>query len=83
MEIKHLKERQFIVDGSTSERYGEAVNQTAKLLKRPYFQMHSIFTKEGWSTEEIERAYQNATKHCGQLSPAIAWWANRKRRNGV
>lgn len=73
----------FTVDQSESERYGDAVKKTAQLLKRPYFQMHTIFTKEKWSVEEIERAYQNATKHNGQLSPDVAWWVARKRRNGV
>ena len=79
MMFDHLP--QFKVTNTASERYGEAVKRTAALLKRPYTQMHSIFTKEKWSTEEIERAYQNATKHNGNVEPVIAWWANRKRRN--
>ena len=73
----------FEVTQTKSERYGEAVKKTAALLKRPYLQMHNIFTKEKWGVEEIERAYQNATKHCGNVRPEIAWWAGRKRRKGV
>ena len=72
----------FSVQGCDSERYGDIVKKTAKLLGRPYMQMHRIFTKEEWSVEEIERAYQTATKHNGNVSEQIAWWAGRKRRNG-
>jgi len=73
----------FTVTESVSEQYGEQVAITAKLLGRPFFQLHKIFEKEGWTLEEITRAYQNATKHSGNCEPAIAWWANRKRRNKV
>lgn len=73
----------FYVTGSESERYGDIVNKTARLLKKPYFQMHSIFTKEKWTVEEIERAYQIATKHNGTLSSEVAWWVYRKKRNAI
>lgn len=84
MEIKRITfdTSRFSVEGTKSERYGDAVKQTAKLLKRPYMQMHNIFTKEKWSVDEIERAYLLATKHNGNCKSEIAWWANRKRRNG-
>lgn len=71
----------FSVTQSQSERYGDIVKKTCILLGRPYHQMHRIFTKEKWSIEEIERAYQNATKHNGSVSEQVAWWSNRKRRN--
>ena len=73
----------FTVTESVSEQYGEQVAITAKLLGRPFFQLHKIFEKEGWTLEEITSAYQNATKHSGNCAPEIAWWANRKRRNKV
>lgn len=72
----------FAVDQSKSERYGDIVKKTSQLLKRPYSQLHIIFTREKWSVEEIERAYQLATKHNGNCESSIAWWANRKRRCG-
>lgn len=70
----------FTIDQSTSERYGDIVKKTSQLLKRPYGQLHLIFSREKWSIEEIERAYLNATKHNGKCDSVIAWWANRKRR---
>lgn len=73
----------FVVDGSKSEEYGEQVALVAKLLGRQYMQMHRIFTKEKWTLEEIKRTYQQSTKHNGNVSPQIAFWASRKRRNGV
>ena len=73
----------FTVTESVSEQYGEQVARTAKLLGRPFFQLHKIFEKEGWTLEEITSAYQKATKHSGNCAPEIAWWANRKRRNKV
>jgi len=73
----------FTVTGTSSEQYGEQVAITAKLLGRPFFQLHKIFEKEGWTLEEITSAYQNATKHSGNCEPVIAWWADRKRRNKV
>lgn len=72
-----------VIEGVKSERYGDAVKATSKLLKRPYMQLHALFTREKWSVVEIEAAYQNATKHHGTVSPQIAWWASRKRRNSV
>lgn len=72
----------FVVDGSHSEEYGELVAMTAKLLKRPYGQIHRIFTKEKWSIDEIRSAYVNATKHNGQLPSDVFWWWKRKQRCG-
>jgi len=77
-----LSGRNFTVTGKPSEQYGEQVTITAKLVDRPFFQLHKIFEKERWTLEEITSAYQNATKHSGNCDPAKAWWANRRRRNG-
>lgn len=81
MDFSHLPK--FTIEESKSEAYGDAVKLTCVLLKKPYHQMHIMFTREQWTLEEITRAYQNATKHNGKVTPEIAWWANRKRRNGV
>lgn len=81
MKFDHLP--QFIITNTSSEEYGEWVDKTAKLLGRPYAQLHTLFTKEKWNVDDIRTAYQNATKHCGRVTPQIAWWANRKRRNSI
>lgn len=81
MDLSAYQTRQFIITNKESEDYGDWVKQTAKLVKRPYFQMHKIFEKENWDIDEIRRAYINATKHNGNCDSVIAWWANRKRRN--
>ena len=81
MEFDHLPK--FTVAGTKSEQYGDAVKETATLLNRPYHQMHVLFTREKWTLEEIKRAYQVATKHNGNVTPEVAWWAGRKRRNGA
>jgi len=71
----------FEVTQKESEEYGMWVKMTAKLLDRPYFQLHRIFEKENWSLDEIRSAYNNAMKHCGKVTPEVAWWSSRKRRN--
>ena len=81
MKFDHLPK--FTVEESKSELYGDAVKETATLLARPYHQMHVMFTREKWTLEEIKRHYQNATKHNGNVTPQVAWWAARKRRNGT
>jgi len=78
-----LSGRTFTVTGKPSEQYGAQVTITAKLVGRPYLFIHKIFEREEWTLEEITSAYQNATKHSGNCDPAIAWWADRKRRNKV
>ena len=80
---ENLFNKNFTVDGSDSERYGEAVKMTSKLLKRPYMQLHNIFTREQWSVEEIERTYQTVTKHNGDIPSHILWWHLRKKRNAL
>lgn len=80
MQFDHLP--QMKVTNSPSEEYGEWVKRTAKLLKRPYFQIHKIFEKEEWTQEEIVRYYNNATKHNGDIPSAVYWWWQRKKRNG-
>lgn len=80
MKFDHLPE--LTVDGSTSEEYGDWVSRTAKLLKRPYMGLHKLLERENWSTEEIKRAYLNATKHNGNMPSDIYWWWKRKVRNG-
>lgn len=82
MDLSQYNLKTFTIDGTKSEAYGEAVKKTAQLLKRPYFQMHTLFTKERWTLEEINRYYSLATKHNGKCASEIVWWANRKRRNG-
>lgn len=79
MKFDHLPE--FKITGAESEEYGEQVKLAAKLLGRSYQQMHVLFTRERWTLEEIKRHYQNATKHNGNVTPQVAWWAARKRRN--
>ncbi len=79
MDFSHLPE--FKIEDTKSEAYGDAVKKTCILLKKPYHQMHTLFTREKYTLEEIERAYQNATKHHGKVTPEVAWWAARKRRN--
>jgi len=79
MKFDHLPE--FKVTGAESEEYGEAVKETANLLKRPYQQVHVMFTREQWTLEEIKRHYQNATKHNGKLPNDVCWWYLRKKRN--
>jgi len=81
MKFDHLP--QFKVTGAESEEYGELVKQTSALLKRPYHQMHQLFTRERWSLSEIRDAYHNAVKHHGNVTPQVAWWAGRKRRNNI
>lgn len=81
MQFTHLP--QFTVTNKESEEYGEWVDKTAKLLKRPYGQVHALFTKEKWTLDDIRTAYSNATKHNGKCSSPIVWWANRKRRNAI
>jgi len=71
----------FEVTQQESEEYGMWVKMTAKLLDRPYFQLHRIFEKENWSLDEIRSAYNNAVKHHGSVSAEVAWWSSRKRRN--
>lgn len=83
MDLSAYQNRQFIITNKESEEYGEWVKQTAKLVKRSYFQMHRIFEKENWTLDEIRRAYTNATKHNGNCDSVIVWWANRKRRNSI
>jgi len=41
-----------------------------------------MFTRERWTLTEIRENYSKATKHNGNVTPEVAWWANRKRRNG-
>lgn len=79
MKFDHLPT--FEVTGSSSEEYGDYVELTRKLLKRPYMQIHQIFERENWTIEEIKRAYQNATKHNGKMPSAVYWWWQRKKRN--
>lgn len=81
MKFNHLPK--FTVTGAQSEEYGDIVKQTCVLLKREYFQMHQLFTRERWSLPEIRDAYHNAVKHHGNVTPSVAWWANRKRRNNA
>lgn len=71
---------QFQVTKKSSEEYGEWVKKTADLVKRPYMQMHRIFTNEDWSLEEIKRYYLNATKHNGKMPSSVNWWWQRKER---
>lgn len=74
----HLK---LTVTGDDSEEYGEWVQKTAKLLKRPFFAIHLIFEREKWTLDEIKRYYLNATKHNGMVPKDVAWWSARKKRN--
>ena len=79
MNFDHLPK--FTITNKESEEYGEWVDKTAKLLGRPYAQLHTIFTKEKWTLDDIRTACSNATKHNGKCPSPIVWWANRKRRN--
>jgi hypothetical protein len=79
MDFSHLP--QFKITGEQSQEYGELVKNTCTLLKREYHQIHLMFTRERWTLEEIRDTYQKATKHHGNVTPQIAWWADRKRRN--
>lgn len=80
MDFSHLP--LFEVTKTASEEYADWVGKTAKLLNRGYYPMHRIFEKENWSLDEIRSAYNNAVKHHGSVTPEVAWWSNRKRRNG-
>ena len=93
MQFTHLP--QFTVTNKESEEYGECVKQTCLLLwggvtnkkgelvckRHSFMSTAKMLEAEAWSLEEIKTAYQNATKHHGKVTPQIAWWANRKRRN--
>ena len=54
------------------------VNKTAKLLKKPYIQVHGIIAREELTLEEIVRRYNNATKHNGDMLPEVYWWWRRR-----
>ena len=80
MKFSHLPK--FQVTGDQSQEYGEWTKKTAQLLKRPYYQVHQMFSREKWDIDEIKRAYQNATKHnTSDLGDDVIWWSQRKRRN--
>lgn len=81
MKFEHLPPMK--VTGKESEEYGDFVRLSASLLGKSYPQMHVLFKREKWTLEEIKTAYQNATKHNGNVTPPVAWWANRKKRNGT
>lgn len=46
-----------------------------------YMQVHRIFEREGWTLDRIKRAYQNATKHNGNMPSNVYWWWQRKQVN--
>ena len=79
MKFDHLPE--FKVTGAESEEYGDLVKETRGLIRRSYAQVHQMFTRERWTISEIRDALNNAKKHHGNVTPEVAWWANRKRRN--
>ena len=79
MNFDHLPK--FQVTKNTSEEYADWVGKTATLLGRKYYALHRIFERENWTLDEIRSAYNNAVKHHGKVTPEIAWWASRKRRN--
>jgi len=79
MDFTHLPK--FIITSSQSEEYGDWVKKVSALVKKPYLHIHNMFTSERWTLDEIRSSYLNATKHNGNVSQSIAWWANRKRRN--
>lgn len=76
MKFDHLP--QFTICDTKSEEYGEWVDKTARLLKRPYAQMHLLFTREKWTLEKIRDRYVYVTKHNGKMPSAVLWWHLRK-----
>lgn len=73
--------RQFTIAEQEEFEYEHWVNKTAKLINRPYFQVHLMVTK--WPLEKIIRHYNIATKHNGQIPEDIKWWSIRKREKGL
>ena len=71
--------RMFVVTNKPSEEYGEWVAKTAKLLNRPYQQVHKIFEKEKWDIDRIRRHYILSTSHNGVIPSDVYWWYLRKR----
>jgi hypothetical protein len=71
----------FVVTNKPSEEYGEWVAKTAKLLNRPYHQVHKIFEKEKWDIDRIRRHYILATEHNGDMPSDVYWWWKRKVLN--
>lgn len=81
MKFDHLP--QFTITNKESEEYGEWVDKTAKLLGRPYAQLHTIFTKEKWDLDKIRTRYCYVTRHNGDIPSSILWWYLRKKDKGL
>lgn len=97
MDLSRYQNIQFQITNKESEEYGEWVKKTCILLwgsevskkgetvcKRGKFMSTAkMLEAEKWTLDDIRTAYTNATKYHGKVSPQIAWWANRRRRNGL
>lgn len=81
MDLSQFKNIQYQITNKESEEYGEWVAKTAKLLGRPYAQVHTIFTKEKWTLDKIRTRYTNVTKHNGDIPSPVLWWYLRKKDN--
>lgn len=96
MDLSQFKNKQFTITNRQSEEYGDWVKKTCILLwgseinkkgevvckKGKFLSTAKTLEAEKWTLDEIRTAYHNATKHHGKVTPQIAWWAGRKRRNG-
>jgi hypothetical protein len=83
MDLSKYQTKQFVITNKESEEYGEWVKKTAQLLGRPYAQIHTIFTKEGWTLDKMRTRYMYVTKHNGDIPSPVLWWYLRKKDKGV
>lgn len=68
--------RTFEVDKKNPESYEYWVNETAKLIKRPYFVTHKLVGD--WPIEKIIERYNDALKVEGM--PQDIWWFWKRKQ---
>lgn len=71
--------REFTVGEPSEHEYEHYIKLTAKLLGRPYMQIHKMLEKV--PLDEIKRWYTLCTKHNGDMASDVYWWWTRKKYN--
>ena len=71
--------REFTVGEPSEHEYEHYIKLTAKILNRPYFQVHKML--ESVPVDEIKRWYTLCTKHNGDMASDVYWWWTRKKYN--
>lgn len=71
-------QREFTIGEPIEYEYEHWVNLTAKMLKRPYIQVHRLV--QDLPLSEIRHRYILATKHNGDMPSYVYWWWYRKTR---